>query len=82
MNISKNKFSTDQESFWAGEFGSEYIARNKGEQLLASNLNFFVKALKQTEKINSCHEFGTNIGMNLKALKLFIPGDCFEWSGN
>lgn len=66
-------YSTDQEAFWAGEFGSEYIDRNKSEQLLASNLNFFVKALKQAGKINSCHEFGANIGMNLKALKLLYP---------
>ena len=66
-------YSTDQEAFWAGEFGSEYIDRNKSEQLLASNLNFFVKALKQAGKISSCHEFGANIGMNLRAIKLLYP---------
>lgn len=66
-------YTTQQEQFWAGEFGSEYIARNEGEQLLASNLNFFVKALKQAGEIQSCHEFGANIGMNLRALKLLYP---------
>jgi pseudaminic acid biosynthesis-associated methylase len=66
-------YTTPQEQFWAGEFGSEYITRNDGEQLLASNLNFFVKALKQTGEIKSCHEFGANIGMNLRALKLLYP---------
>jgi pseudaminic acid biosynthesis-associated methylase len=66
-------YTTPQEQFWAGEFGSEYITRNEGEQLLASNLNFFVKALKQTGEIKSCHEFGANIGMNLRALKLLYP---------
>ncbi len=68
-----NSYITQQEQFWAGEFGSEYIKRNKGEQLLASNLNFFVKALKQAGRIQSCHEFGANIGMNLRTLKLLYP---------
>lgn len=66
-------FKTSQEQFWAGDFGSEYISRNEGVQLLASNLNFFVKALKQAGKIESLHEFGANIGMNLRALKLLYP---------
>lgn len=72
MTNIKNYF-TEQEAFWAGNFGTEYIARNKGEQLLASNLNFFVKALKQAGKIKSCLEFGANIGMNLRALRLLHP---------
>lgn len=38
-------YKTEQENFWAGEFGEEYIQRNKGAQLLASNLSFFSKAL-------------------------------------
>lgn len=66
-------FKTEQEDFWAGDFGNEYIKRNQGEALLASNLNFFTKALAQVDKINSCIEFGANIGMNLKALKLLQP---------
>ena len=67
-------YDTEQESFWAGKFGTNYIDRNSGEDLLASNLNFFSKALKQTKKITSCIELGANIGMNLKALKLLYPG--------
>mgnify|MGYP006092072667 FL=1 len=66
-------YSTDQEDFWAGKFGDDYIGRNKGEELLASNLNFFSKGLKQIRKIKSCIEFGSNIGMNLKAIKLLYP---------
>lgn len=66
-------YQTDQENFWAGEFGTEYIDRNKGEKLLASNLNFFTKALIQAGKISSCIEFGANVGMNLRALKLLYP---------
>jgi len=66
-------FKTEQEAFWAGEFGSEYIQRNQGDALLASNLAFFVKALRAARGINACIEFGANIGMNLKALKLLHP---------
>lgn len=66
-------YSTDQEEFWAGNFGDEYIERNKSKELLASNLNFFSKALKNANKPKSCIEFGSNVGMNLKALKLLYP---------
>lgn len=66
-------FKTEQEAFWAGEFGSEYIGRNTGNALLASNLAFFAKALAAARRPTSCIEFGANIGMNLKALKLLYP---------
>lgn len=66
-------FKTEQEAFWAGEFGKDYIGRNEGRELLASNLNFFTSALKSADKINSCIEFGANIGMNLKAIQLLHP---------
>lgn len=66
-------YKTEQEAFWAGEFGTDYIERNQGEALLASNLSFFTKALRSAHGIESCIEFGANIGMNLKALKLLYP---------
>lgn len=66
-------FKTDQEEFWAGEFGTEYIQRNQGEALLASNLDFFSKALRNARGIRNCIEFGANIGMNLSAMKLLHP---------
>ena len=69
----ESEFKTDQEAFWAGDFGTDYIARNRGKLLLASNLNFFSKALKRAGKITSCHEFGANIGIKLRALKLLYP---------
>lgn len=72
------KYKTEQESFWAGDFGKEYIQRNRGPELLASNLNFFSKALNQASGINSFIEFGANIGMNLKALKLLYPNSKFS----
>lgn len=67
-------YKTGQEEFWAGAFGDDYIDRNKSERLLASNLSFFVKSLKAAEPVDSVIEFGANIGMNLKALKLLYPG--------
>jgi len=67
------QYQTPQEIFWAGEFGTKYIGRNDSQELLASNLNFFSKALKQAGQLSSCIEFGANIGMNLKALKLLYP---------
>ncbi len=70
--VKKNDFDTDQEKFWHGEFGDSYIIRNQGENLLSSNINFFTKALACAEDINSCIEFGSNIGMNIKALKILF----------
>ena len=67
-------FQTEQEAFWAGDFGKDYIDRNCGSALLASNLDFFVKALRSAMELSSCIEFGANIGMNLRALRLLYPG--------
>jgi len=69
----KMTFKTEQEAFWAGEFGNAYIDRNQGNALLASNLDFFSKALRASRSIESCIEFGANIGMNLKAIQLLHP---------
>jgi len=66
-------YKTEQEIFWAGEFGTEYIQRNQGDALLASNLNFFSKALEATRGVKNSIEFGANIGMNTKALQLLKP---------
>lgn len=66
-------FKTEQEHFWAGEFGTQYIQRNQGPSLLASNLHFFSRALRAASGIGSCIEFGANIGMNLQAIRLLLP---------
>lgn len=34
-------FKTEQEKFWAEEFGTQYIERNQSDALLSSNLSFF-----------------------------------------
>ncbi len=71
--MTTRSFKTDQEAFWAGQFGTDYIGRNDSRELLASNLNFFTQALRRAGRIGSCLEFGANIGMNLRALKLIFP---------
>jgi pseudaminic acid biosynthesis-associated methylase len=77
MNQPLTSYRTDQEDFWAGSFGTEYIQRNQGDALLASNLDFFGKSLRAAHGLRSCIEFGANTGMNLKALRLLRPDlDC------
>ena len=66
-------FKTEQEEFWAGDFGSEYVKRNQGANWIASNTALFSKALHKTSSIKSCVEFGSNIGLNLRALKILFP---------
>jgi pseudaminic acid biosynthesis-associated methylase len=71
--MTQKAFATEQESFWAGSFGTDYIQRNTGDALLAANLHFFGRVLRQAGAIASCLELGANVGMNLRALKLLYP---------
>lgn len=64
---------TEQEKFWAGDFGNEYTQRNKGDELVASSRARFSKVLANTSDIHSMIEFGANRGLNLHALKGLIP---------
>ncbi len=66
-------YQTEQENFWAGKFGDEYISRNKDSWLLASNLALFSSIFKRTHSVNSIIEFGANIGMNIHAIKNLLP---------
>lgn len=61
-------YKTEQEIFWAGEFGNEYINRNQGEQLVSANVIFFGNILKSAPNVKSFVEFGCNVGLNLQAL--------------
>ncbi len=71
-SILKN-YKTEQEEFWAGQFGDSYIDRNANAQMLASSINMFSKIIGKTAGIESVLEFGPNIGMNLSALEKLIP---------
>jgi len=61
------------ESFWEGKFGDEYTARNAGEAMLESNIDFFSKALAKARGVKSIMEVGCNNGMNLLALEYLDP---------
>ena len=61
-------FKTDQEAFWAGDFGDEYASRNQGETLITSNVVLFGKILRSAPGVRSVVELGCNIGLNLQAL--------------
>jgi len=62
---------TEQEKFWEGQFGDEYINRNR--KGIASNLSFFSKVFSKTISVNSIIEFGANIGVNLAAIHELCP---------
>jgi spore coat polysaccharide biosynthesis protein SpsF len=64
---------TPQEQLWAGEFGNDYIVRNRDGALLDSNRALFDKVLSHTRGVTSAIEFGANIGNNLRALRELMP---------
>lgn len=66
-------YSTEQENFWAKDFGDEYIGRNESRELLASNVSFFAKILSNTQRVESLIELGANVGMNIGALQTLLP---------
>ena len=39
-------FKTEQEDFWAGDFGNNYITRNQYEEIINSNLFLFSQIIK------------------------------------
>jgi pseudaminic acid biosynthesis-associated methylase len=73
MAKSNKKFNTDQEAFWAGDFGNEYIERNRSRHLVASKSRVFSCAISKCQRLTSVIEFGTNIGLNLMALRPLLP---------
>lgn len=73
------EFKTEQEVFWSGEFGDEYIDRNQSNTISISNIELFGRMLKSAPNIKSIVELGCNIGLNLKALNQIYDG--FELCG-
>lgn len=68
-----NEFKTNQEEFWAGEFGNDYTARNRGADWVACNTALFAKILSRAKPIRTVIEFGANIGLNLRAIRQLLP---------
>ncbi|MDL2259830.1 hypothetical protein LJB99_02995 [Deltaproteobacteria bacterium OttesenSCG-928-K17] len=68
-------FLTNQEKFWAGEFGDEYIGRNS---LVPENLAAFMAKWNRIVPCmsvvpSSILEVGSNIGLNLRTLRDIFP---------
>lgn len=76
--MESKRFKTEQENFWAGEFGDDYINRNHEEEIIASNTVLFAKVLSRCNTVKSCIEFGANIGMNIVALKRLLSDVSFS----
>jgi pseudaminic acid biosynthesis-associated methylase len=65
--------ATDNARFWAGDIGDRYIERQFTPEILASNINFFARALAATGPIESILELGANAGQNLHGLRRLHP---------
>ena len=71
----KKLLENEQENFWMGTFGDEYIKRNQGEKSSEGRnykyINQFAKIfLNNRIEICSSIEVGANIGINLDSLKI------------
>lgn len=69
MSSKKN----DQQAFWMGKFGRDYVSRNSLKRLVKNNLSLFSKIFNNKLPPKECMEFGANIGANLVALKSLFP---------
>lgn len=67
------RYQTEQEAFWAGNFGDDYHLRNNGPAALSVKTALFARALQRTHGISSVFEFGGGVGLNMFALKTLLP---------
>ncbi len=67
------QYETEQERFWAGEFGDAYIERNRRPEQLAAKLALLAKVLSSADAVSSVLELGANVGLNLEALHGLLP---------
>lgn len=69
-----SKLTTEQQAFWAGNDGDEYIGRNISETLHAANLEFFAQIFRQMGAApRTVLELGANVGMNYRAIQSLVP---------
>ena len=61
-------YKTEQEKFWAGEFGESYIARNSGKDFTSLAIDQLSHGLRKSKGIKSAIELGSNVGNNIEAL--------------
>ena len=67
------EFKTEQEKFWAGNFGNQYISRNNSEKSHGAAVAMWSRMLRSANGVRSIRELGCNIGLNLLALKRLNP---------
>jgi len=68
-----SEFETNQERFWAGDFGDDYVERSQGAHHIASRTAMWSRILRSCGSIGSVTEFGANVGLNLRALRNLLP---------
>ena len=66
-------YGSEQEDFWAGDFGDEYTERNSTHDSLPARVHLFSTVFAHYDAPASCLELGANVGMNLRALKILYP---------
>lgn len=67
-------YQTEQETFWSGEFGNDYIERNGcTKKSHAAVVRLYTEILSRTGELKSMIELGANIGNNLKAVRSLLP---------
>ncbi|WP_421791068.1 pseudaminic acid biosynthesis-associated methylase [Hyphobacterium sp.] len=67
-------YKTEQEAFWAGQFGDEYRERCALKpELVAARTACMARMLRKAAPVGSAFEVGCNIGLNLVALKNVSP---------
>ena len=66
---------TEQEDFWAGEFGNQYLQRNAlNSNRVAQYLGTWASILRHcSAPISTILELGANVGINLRALSMLLP---------
>ena len=66
-------YQTEQEVFWAGNFGDEYTKRSQSSELVAPAIGFFAPIVKKLSSVNSVFELGASAGLNVRALQTLLP---------
>jgi len=75
MSEKSGMFAHDRqsESFWAGEFGDEYIEEIRWRHLCRRGCSLFSRILGRTSGVASVIEFGANIGGEPLRNHLLLP---------
>lgn len=67
------QLKTEQEAFWSGNFGDDYINRNSDIEIRNAYEQLYRKIFARLDSFDSLIELGANIGLNIQALKRVYP---------